>query len=187
MLVSLRSMPLAAATLATVAGTLGGTAQAAVLALSTAGDDTFVCRAIVSRNDGFLATAAPLKQRIAGKERKYFELGPLEVGDDDVSPNFRRLTLQCWMHDPLDFSTDVPNGARSYSIALNHDDALWVAFDAAHQTTSIQLPRDGTVVHFKLARTGSALHAIRIVSASLIEEHNDRLHYELGGAPYLLF
>ena len=124
MLVSLRSMPLAAATLATVAGTLCGTAQAAVLALSTAGDDTFVCRAIVSRNDGFLATAAPLKQRIAGKERKYFELGPLEVGDDDVSPNFRRLTLQCWMHDPLDFSTDVPNGARSYSIALNRDDAI---------------------------------------------------------------
>ena len=184
MLLSHRIRSLAAA-LATLAGMLCGAAQAAVLHLSTSGDAAFVCTAIVARNDATLVPAEPLQDRIAEGDSKYFDLGPLRFDQDDPSPDFRAITLRCWLREPTEYGTVVGNNERSYSITLRRIDQLWLIADPSTGAYSFHPPRDDTVLSFELEATGDPQRAIRIVGASLNQLHNGRIVYNLSAAPYL--
>ncbi len=118
-------------------------------------------------------------------DSKYFDLGPLRVGQYDLSPDFSALILTCWVRTPTEYGEAVDNTERSHTLILARTDPLWLAVNPSTGAHSIELPRDDTVLSFELAATSDPQRPLRIVGASLNRLDNGRLVYNLGTAQYL--
>ena len=158
-----RSKPLAFA----VALALTGSAHGAGLSLIASGDEAYLCHTIIERAYGATMYSKPV--RVDSHEPVAFYIGPLPPGEHGNSPQFRRLTLRCWLRSPTDFEVGLGYDEASYSISLDRDSALW-QLGAASGAHDYWLPHDRRMVRFTLQRTGNPAAPLHIASASVIDE-----------------
>ncbi len=134
-------------------------ASAARIQLGAEGHDSYFCSAVTKTRDG-QQIHTPLVS-VNAQRSAFLELGELPADRDGDSPNFDRLTLSCWIRTR-------PQGTyRQYEIDLYRWESFWLAPDAATGSPKPSLPRDGTMIGFKLATAGDAEQPrhIDIVSA----------------------
>ncbi|OIQ79705.1 hypothetical protein GALL_385510 [mine drainage metagenome] len=147
---------LAATMLSTIAPS---PASAARLQLWAEGSDTYLCAAHTTTRDGrqMHSTVLPVNSQKAA----FFDIGELPTTLDGDSPDFESLKLTCWIHNRRD------QPSQPYSVELHRWESFWLAPHAATGWPAPSLPRDGTMIGFKLATTEGPAQPrqIRIVSA----------------------
>jgi hypothetical protein len=150
-----RALP-AAVLLSTIAPS---PASAARLQLWAEGSDRYLCAAQTTTRDGRQTHSALLP--VNSQQAAFLDIGELPTTADGDSPDFESLKLSCWIH-----SWRQPSSQR-YTVELHRWESFWLAPHAATRTPTPSLPRDGTIIGFKLATANSPAQPrqIRIVSA----------------------
>ena len=158
-----RSRPLALA----VALALTGSAHGAGLSLIASGNEAYLCHTIIERAYGAPMVSKP--ERIDSHEPVAFYIGSLPPGEHGDSPQFRRLTLRCWLRAPTEFEVGLGDGEASYSISFDRESPLW-DLGAANGVHDYWPPHDRRMVRFTLQRTDNPAAPLHIASASVIDE-----------------
>ncbi len=155
---------------------LAGTAHGAGLSLRASGESAYLCTTVVERAHGAPVESNPARQRVDSHEATTLHIGDLPPGLNNNSPQFRKLTLRCWLRGPEEFGTEPDEGEASYSIDLRHDASLW-DLGPANGVHDYWPPHDGRMVRFTLEPTGDPQRPIHISAASVLDEALGLRHY----------
>ena len=150
-------------------------ASAARLQLWAEGHDSYLCAAHTRTRDGRQTHTALLP--VNAQRAAFFDIGELPVTPDGDSPDFESLKLCCWIHDRIQPSP------QQYSIELHRWESFWLAPNAATGSPTPSLPRDGTMIGFKLAATAGLprqrlINIVRVWAQADYWASSPRLEYD---------